>query len=255
MRIAAPFCLLAAALGAAPPAIAASCRIESAPHRVTIVDLYTSEGCSSCPPADRWLSRLAAEGITPEQAIPLAWHVDYWNQLGWPDRFSQPGFSERQRRVAGRGGTGFVYTPQVVVDGRDFRPVDTARLRSRVARINAEKSTVRIEADAAIDGATLRVRGSVNSTSPGQAWIAVFENGLSTEVRAGENAGARLNHDYVVRRLAGPFAFDARGQSALDWNIELPADWNRARLGIAVFADDASGAVLGAAASRASCGT
>src|ERR1700675_951558 len=87
---------------AAPPAHAADCSLHSPPHRVAVLELYTSEGCSSCPPADRWLSSLPQRGVTPDNAVLLAFHVDYWNQLGWPDRFSQPGFSQRQRVIAAR---------------------------------------------------------------------------------------------------------------------------------------------------------
>jgi hypothetical protein len=243
-----------AALLAAGPAGAGECRLDSPAHRVTVVELYTSEGCSSCPPADRWLSGLAAEGIGPAQAIPLAFHVDYWNDLGWPDRFSQPAFSERQRRVAARAGARFVYTPQVIVDGRDFRAWGSGRLRARLADLNGEAAVARIDARVLREGSSLRVSGSVKAGDgpPAQAWIAVFENGLSTEVRAGENRGARLGHDYVVRRLAGPFPLDAQGRASLDWRMALPADWEAARLGVSVFAERTqTGAVLAAASCAA----
>ena len=82
--------------------MAAGCQSHSLPHRVSVLELYTSEGCSSCPPADRWLSALPQRGISASMVIPLRFSVDYWNQLGWPDRFSQPGFSERQRRLNDR---------------------------------------------------------------------------------------------------------------------------------------------------------
>jgi hypothetical protein len=248
----------AAVLAAASMAAGAGeCRLDGASHRVTVVELYTSEGCSSCPPADRWLSGLAGQGVTPESAVLLAWHVDYWNQLGWPDRFSQPAFSERQRRAAAHAGAGFVYTPQVIVDGRDFRPLGTGRLRERLARINGEEAGVRIEAGIRVEGRALAVQGTVAAVGPAPAartWIAVFENGLSTQVRAGENAGARLNHDYVVRRLGGPFAPDARGRMVIDWRTDLPEEWNAERMGIAVFVEDAAtGSVLGAAARSPLC--
>jgi hypothetical protein len=236
---------------------AGECRLDSASHRVTVVELYTSEGCSSCPPADRWLSGLARQGITPDSAVLLAWHVDYWNQLGWPDRFSQQAFSERQRQAAVHAGAGFVYTPQVVVDGRDFRPVATERLRQRLASINREEAGVRIEAGIRVEGRALAVQGTVAASRPvpiARTWIAVFENGLSTEVRAGENAGARLIHDYVVRRLGGPFAPDPLGRTVIDWRIDLPDEWNPERTGVAVFVEDATtGSVLGATARSPLC--
>ncbi|HWA13503.1 MAG TPA: DUF1223 domain-containing protein [Burkholderiales bacterium] len=245
---------LFAALLAAGIAGAGECRLDSPAHRVTVVELYTSEGCSSCPPADRWLSGLAAEGIGPAQAIPLAFHVDYWNTLGWPDRFSQAAFSERQRAVAVRGGARFVYTPQVIVDGRDFRAWGSGALRPRLRDVNGEAAAARIDARVLREGASLSVQGAVRGAGglPAQAWIAVYEDGLSTEVRAGENQGARLAHDHVVRRLAGPFPLDGRSGANLDWRTTVPADWDAARLGVAVFAEQPrTGVVLTAAACAA----
>ena len=100
---------------------AEECSPESPAHRVTVIEIYTSEGCNSCPPADRWFSGLPQQGVSPDVADLLAFHVDYWNQLGWPDRFSRATFSDRQRDVATRASRGVIYTPQLLVDGRDFR--------------------------------------------------------------------------------------------------------------------------------------
>ena len=99
----------------------AECSVSSGTSRVALLELYTSEGCSSCPPADRWLSGLAAKGVNSERVVPLALHVDYWDYIGWRDRFAHPGFSERQRQMAVLGNSTLVYTPQVMLNGRDFR--------------------------------------------------------------------------------------------------------------------------------------
>ena len=243
-------------------AVAEECRIESPAHRVTVVELYTSEGCSSCPPADRWLSALPGQGVLPDNAILLAYHVDYWNQLGWPDRFSRPQYSERQRALAARSSAGFVYTPQFMLDGRDFRVGrSTEKLRARLAEINRQPQKADIRADIRRSDKELQVRGSAtltNSTqgSRAQVWVAVYENGLSTQVRAGENSGERLNHDFVVRDLAGPFGLGAAGRVNFDHLVKVGPDWNLDRVGIAVFAEDsATGEVLGAAARPSSCGS
>ena len=100
---------------------AEQCTLQSTAHRVTVLELYTSEGCSSCPPADRWLSGLPQRGVGPNAAVLLAFHVDYWNRLGWPDRFSQARFSQRQNDVAERNRSRQVYTPQLLLDGRNLR--------------------------------------------------------------------------------------------------------------------------------------
>src|SRR3954469_19634860 len=125
--------------------MAGECHLESPAHRATGIELYTSEGCNSCPPVDRWFSGLAQEGISPESAVLLAFHVDYWNELGWPDRFSRSQFSDRQRSVAARQASGVIYTPQLTVDGRDYRQrYNLDSLRSKIAAINREKGKARI---------------------------------------------------------------------------------------------------------------
>ena len=233
--------IVMALFGAIAPAAAGTCSLASPAHRLTVLELYTSEGCNSCPPADRWLSSLPQRGITPAQAVLLAFHVDYWNELGWPDRFSQPGFGQRQRAMAARSGAGVVYTPQIVLDGRDLRagtrPED---LTTTVASINAEKPGATIRVDVTTEPEALHVSGQVDlldiraGTNP-QTWLAVFENGLSSQVRAGENAGKVLHHDFVVRDLAGPFPFDARGHGQIDQTVRLGKDWDRQRIGVAIF--------------------
>ncbi|MER2582862.1 MAG: DUF1223 domain-containing protein, partial [Candidatus Competibacter sp.] len=97
---------------------AASCRAQSGPGQAALVELYTSEGCSSCPPADRWLADLAAEPSLKGKVVPLALHVDYWDDLGWRDRFAQPDFSARQRALTAAQGSKTVFTPQVMINGR-----------------------------------------------------------------------------------------------------------------------------------------
>ncbi len=89
-----------------------------------LLELYTSESCSSCPPLDKWMS-----GINADKVTPLALHVDYWDYIRWKDQFSKAEYSDRQRKTAAFGGAGFVYTPQFVMNGRDFKGWDNSRLR------------------------------------------------------------------------------------------------------------------------------
>src|ERR1043165_160036 len=111
------FLLLLALEGAA---LAASCKAESGNRTVALVELYTSEGCSSCPPADRWLSGLAARGFGAGRVVPLALHVDYWDYIGWKDPYGRREFSLRQRKLSQLQRMALVYTPQVLIQGRDF---------------------------------------------------------------------------------------------------------------------------------------
>ena len=151
-----------AGCGSVINATAGECHLESPAHRATVIELYTSEGCNSCPPVDRWFGGLAKEGISPETAVLLAFHVDYWNQLGWPDRFSRSEFSQRQRDVAARHGSGVIYTPQLTVDGRGFRQrYNLDSLRGKLAAINQEKAQARIRAELSSSATELRISGDV----------------------------------------------------------------------------------------------
>jgi hypothetical protein len=240
---------------------AQSCRLESPAHRATVLELYTSEGCNSCPPADRWLSSLPRRGVTADKAVLLAFHVDYWNQLGWPDRFSKPAFSARQREVAARASSGVVYTPQVVLDGRALRHTYSFdAVEGRLSAINGEKAQASISADvttAASEvriGAEIRLASAVGSSEV-EAWIALFEQGLSSRVTRGENAGKVLVHDFVVRELAGPFPIAADGRSRIEHAIELRPDWSAARMGLAIFVQRrVDGSTLQAISSYPLCG-
>ena len=97
-----------------------ACSIHSPEHTLALLELYTSEGCNSCPPADRWLSNLPQRGFQADQVVPLSFHVDYWDHLGWKDRFALPAFSERQRRVVAWNAGRMIYTPQAVLHGKDY---------------------------------------------------------------------------------------------------------------------------------------
>ena len=236
-------------------ATAGECRLQSPAHRVSVLELYTSEGCNSCPPADRWFSALAQQGVTSQNAVLLAFHIDYWNQLGWPDRFSQNRYSQRQREVASRASKGVVYTPQILLDGRDLRlNYSVDQLRSTLDVINREPGQARIDAQVSASADALRITAEVEVTpgarAPGiRSWVAAYENGLQTQVKAGENAGKLLQHDYVVRELAGPFPLGADGRTHLVHMVKLRSEWDAHNLGIAVFVERAnSGEVLEAAA-------
>jgi hypothetical protein len=218
----------------------ATCTASSGVARLSLLELYTSEGCSSCPPADRWFSQLPAAG---SGVVPLAFHVDYWDQLGWKDPYAQAAFSQRQRARNSR--LGWVYTPQVMRDGQDFRDwprgvsvVGTGSTPARV-RLNLTLTQVpqRIEVQAE--------SRSVDTAAPeaGEVYLALTENRLQSSVTAGENARTTLRHDHVVRALAGPFpAQQARTTFALQ------PGWKAADLGVVAFALDGKGQTLQALA-------
>ncbi len=231
--------LLCALLPVAAPA--ATCTAASGAARVSLIELYTSEGCSSCPPADRWLAQLPADG----SVVPLAFHVDYWDRLGWRDPFGQPAFSQRQR--ARNSGTGVVYTPQVMLDGRDYRDWH----RSRIPQIDPVPARAALTLNLAQQPDRIDVRVNTRFVDPAtadmaQLYLALVENHLGSKVTAGENADRILKHKHVVRELAGPLPPNARH------GFELQPGWKAADLGVAAFLLDARGATLQALA-RSGC--
>src|SRR5262245_13249087 len=125
--------------------LAAECKARSPETTVALVELYTSEGCDSCPPADRWLSSLASRGYGPERVVPLALHVAYWDYIGWKDPYAQQRFSNRQRKLAQLTRSAIVYTPQVLLQGHDFRGWRGGDFDGAVKRINARPAKARIE--------------------------------------------------------------------------------------------------------------
>ena len=243
--------LAAAMAGLAVPA-AAQCIKQSPPHTVALLELYTSEGCNSCPPADHWLGRVGRDRPGADQVVPLALHVDYWDRLGWRDRFASARYSERQGVLSGLGGSRVVYTPGVFLDLAEFRGWNsTVRLSDAMSAINARPANadIRIELDSTSPGqfvvkAEFKLKPGVSAKRP-QAYVALFENGLSTDVKAGENRGVTLRHDHVVREWIGPLDVLASFERA----IAIKPEWNAKNLGVAAFIQDlGSGKVLQATA-------
>lgn len=217
-------------------ALAAECSAKSGKTTVPLLELYTSEGCSSCPPADQWLSSLkpGADKITP-----LAFHVDYWDYIGWKDRFAKTVYSERQRKIAALGSAGFVYTPQFTFNGRDFRNWNDARLRLGIENSNNEtaRADLTLNLSSETNGEVL-LKTSAQSTNSDDArqadiFVAIYENKLSSQVNAGENNGRELKHDYVVREFLGPYQFDSK--NAFSKAITLKPEWKGRNAGAVIF--------------------
>lgn len=241
----------------ASSAQAATCAAESGAQRVPLLELYTSEGCNSCPPTDRWVSELPRRGFTPERVVTLAFHVDYWNYLGWPDPFSRAQFSERQRMASLRNRARVVYTPQLLLNGRDYRRGAVFDdFGERLSALGRGPAPARIRMQMQTDGpSALGVTGTATvadaaARGGAQAYLALYENNLSNDVSAGENRGKRLRHDFVVRELAGPFAVDTGGEARLRHHFSLDPRWKSGELHVAAFVQsERSGDVLQALAS------
>jgi len=185
----------ALALGASSAVSAApACSAQSGAQVPAVVELYTSEGCNSCPPADRWLGALKSR----DGVVALAFHVDYWDSLGWKDRFAQPQFTQRQNATQRTSGARFAYTPQVIVDSRDAPDWSALPAAALQARAPATVG-LRLERDAT--GLTLTVAPGAGAPAKLSGYVAVVDDGMQTHVGAGENRGATLRQDDVVREL------------------------------------------------------
>ena len=184
--------VLAAGLAAADTDDAATV-FSSGERQVTLVELYTSEGCSSCPPADRWLSGLKKDSGLWKRFVPIAFHVDYWDYIGWEDRFAKAEYSDRQRQYAKEGGARFVYTPGVFYQGADTQGW---RISGSVATDDANVGDLTVSVDG--EEASVRFENLNPEIRRLTAHVAVLGMNLETSVRAGENKGRRLSHDFVA---------------------------------------------------------
>ena len=236
-------CAALVALGSSH-ARAASCAAHSGPQVAALVELYTSEGCDSCPPADRWLSSLAAQGFGPDRVVPIALHVDYWDYIGWKDPYGKRQFSGRQKKMAALARSALVYTPQVLLQGRDFRGWGGPSFQEAVARINARPAKVNIDLElSSVTGTALSVRARVQAPAgplPGEPglFLAAYENRLFSAVTAGENRGRTLEHDYVVLQWEGPFPLEGRRGVELRRDLRLLPGAVSRNSGIAAFVQD-----------------
>lgn len=228
-------------------ATAAICEAKSASTTVPLLELYTSEGCDSCPPADQWVAALGSDGIGRDRLIPLAFHVDYWDDLGWIDPFSQKIFTARQRAFTRRVGASTAYTPEFVLNGREYRRWSTQDLREQLRRTSQTPPRADIALALKQAGGALEVSGEAKlreATDRAGVYLALYENNLQSDVRAGENRGRTLRHDSVVRRLVGPLDFDATGKARLHQSFALAADWKVADLGVAAFVQETDGTAI-----------
>ena len=233
------------------PAGAAQCSAKSGARTAVLVELYTSEGCDSCPPADRWLSSLGAKGYTPDRVVPLALHVDYWDYIGWKDPYAKHAFATRQRRQAELKRARIIYTPQVLLQGQDFRGWGSDAFDERVAKLNAQppRASLALTLDA-MGRTSVDVAFSAALLDPAERrsaamYLAAYENKLQSQVLAGENRGKTLPHDYVVREWIGPIGFEQGAKLAEKRTLPLLPNADPKHSGVAAFVQDrASGEVL-----------
>ncbi len=213
--------------------------------RAVLVELFTSQGCSSCPPADAVLARLGRDARAEVEVIPLSFHVDYWDYLGWKDPFSSPRFSERQRWYASIEGRSGVYTPQMIVDGgRGFVGSKETMAREAVARAAKLAQPLRLELRVDADGSVhYRARGEASGA---ELHLILAQDYARNAVHRGENAGKTLQHVGVVRELeTRKYEETESGR----WHPKLASKLNDAFF-VAFVQERSSARVLGAVRTR-----
>jgi hypothetical protein len=204
----------------------AVCSMSSSVERPHLVELYTSEGCDSCPPAERWMSTL----LKHPDLIGMEFHVDYWDNSDWHDPFSSHAYTVRQKALAQRGNRDQIYTPQVWIDGHVWSnwpkgsppaAVEGTPPALRVTADGGDITHVQVDVDGASDKPDYRI------------YAALTENGLSEHVRGGENRGKTLGHDEVVRVFAGPFALPHA-----DIELKMPPHMDAGNTSLVAFVQD-----------------
>lgn len=231
---------------------------DDTPRSPVLVELFTSEGCSSCPPADVLLQRLdRSQPISDAELIVLSEHVDYWNDIGWKDPYSSHEYSERQSAYAAQFGNGSIYTPQMVVDGRfEFVGSDERRASQAIKEAaKARKAPVHISFGPSDEkAATVHVQaGPLPSTASSQSagvFLAIADNSDESQVSRGENAGRRLQHVAVLRNLTRVGTIDASSEFSSDLSLDVKSK-NRSNLRLVVIIQESdAGRVLGAGSAR-----
>ena len=207
--------------------------ISSGDRQTAVVELYTSEGCSSCPPADRWLSRLVDTPKDELNVLALSFHVDYWDYLGWKDRFSSAEYTRRQRHLGANNQQRTIYTPEFFVNGMEAR--GAGKILDKIEQANQRQAPLELKLTVSRDetGLLLELHSPGDRSTVGQIHhrYLVYENDLSTDVKRGENSGKTLNHQQVVRYMSEAQNLQQNNQH----RIAIEPDWNPQNIGVAVL--------------------
>ena len=221
------------------------CTKTSPTHTIALLELYTSEGCDSCPPADRLVQHLQSlTGLSTDQVIPIALHVNYWDYIGWKDPYAQSWHTERQQTLAHQSRARGVYTPEFFLSGKEltnWRDDVVARVR----RINQQPASASIQLSSApmVDN-LVQVQSSTDTQQAGELHLALIESGLISQVKAGENRGSTLSHDAVVRTWAAPIKLTPGVKRIDRVQLAVPAQANRKNLAVVAFIDNQQGDIL-----------
>jgi hypothetical protein len=212
---------------------------SSAARAPVLVELFTSEGCSSCPAADELLTRLQRDQpVANAEIIGLAFHVDYWDHQGWKDPYASKAFTARQRDYSRVFGGERIYTPQMIVDGREEFVGSDEALARKAAQAAAARPRLGVRLDARLQGQSIRLSMDLPAAPPDaepiDVLVALTEDDLTSNVRRGENTGRTLSHSGVVRKLDSTGALD-RDAFVANGQMPLERGWNSAKLRAVVW--------------------
>ena len=178
--------------------------VESNSRKTAVVELYTSEGCSSCPPADQWFEAVIQLADEELDILALAFHVDYWDYIGWKDRFADPKYTSRQRQLGANNRQNSIYTPEFFVGGKEAR--GTRKVLDEIYRVNKTSAEIELELTVSRNGNGLHLELASSSdkhdTNDLHYRYFVYEKNLSSNVTRGENSGETLHHQHVVRYMS-----------------------------------------------------
>lgn len=222
-----------------------TCSKASPAHTVALLELYTSEGCDSCPAADKFVSNLRnSTALSTDQLIPLSLHVDYWDYIGWKDVFAKPVFTQRQHSLADLAGSRSVYTPEVFMAGKELRDW-RGGIVNAVRRINSQpaQASIQISIDK-LAGNQLYLTLQAKSASKAKLYFALVEQSLVSKIMAGENSGATLQHDYVAREWGDAISLSSESPNTQLRQLNLPLNAVHKNLSITAFVQSEKGDVL-----------
>lgn len=239
------FAMSALLLGAPLAAMAQACSKTSPAHTIALLELYTSEGCDSCPAADKFVSNLQkTTALNSDQVVPISLHVDYWDHIGWKDVFAKPIFTQRQRSLADLAGSRIVYTPEVFIAGKELRDW-RGGVAHAVKRINSQtaRAGIVLNIDKLLENKLVfSVHGK--SAQSAKLYLALVEQSLISKIMAGENRGATLQHDYVAREWGDAISLSAATPNTQSRQFSVPANAVHKNLSVVAFIQSEQGEVL-----------
>lgn len=206
--------------------------VNSGSKQISVVELYTSEGCSSCPPADKWFKALTQTPKQEADILALAFHVDYWDYIGWKDRFADPKYTSRQRLLGANNAQRTIYTPEFFVNGKEAR--GTRNVLAKIRQDQNRPSPINLTLSVSKNQHSIMLELETSDNSLTQSLhhrYFVYENDLTTKVKRGENGGETLNHERVVRYMSA--AFESKPSDR--HSIKINPDWQLDRIGIAAL--------------------